>query len=129
MIGYFTKGCEPKETGPVTSTAEIRNGVCFVTLDGEFDRANVGEVRTDIETCLEQASSVVFDFGGVTFANGAVMSLLFDVLDRLTDGSWLGVARPRPHIERLFGVAGLAARPNFRIFSTLAEALDVIEKG
>jgi anti-anti-sigma regulatory factor len=113
----------------VTSAVEIRNGVCFVTLDGEFDRANVGVLRTEIETCLEQASSVVFDFGGVTFANGAVMSLLFDVLDGLTESSWLGVARPRPHIERLFGVAGLAARPNFRIFSTLAEALDIIEKG
>ncbi|MCL5734608.1 MAG: STAS domain-containing protein [Actinobacteria bacterium] len=114
----------------MTSTAEVRNGVCFVTLAGEFDRGNVAALKTEIETCLEQASSVVFDFGAVTFANGAVMSLLFDIIDRLEklgEGGWLGVARPVPVIERLFKVTGLVERPNFRIIPTLREALDIIE--
>ena len=68
----------------MTSTAEIRHGICFVTLAGEFDRANVDRLATEIETCLKDASSVLFDFGAVTFINGAVMSLLHDALKRLS---------------------------------------------
>jgi anti-anti-sigma factor len=113
----------------VTSTAEIRNGICLVTLVGEFDRANVEQLRAAIQSCLEETSSVVFDFGAVSFANGGVLSLLHDVLEGLLDGGWLGVARPIPAIERMFQVAGLSRQPNFRVFPTLAEALQVIERG
>ena len=113
----------------MTSTAEIRHGTCFVTLAGEFDRANVDKLAAEIETCLKAGSSVLFDFGAVTFINGAVMSLLHDVLERLGDGGWLGVARPLPAIETILGVAGLSDLPNFRIFSTLKEALEVVDQG
>jgi anti-anti-sigma factor len=111
----------------VTSAAEIRNGACFVTLAGEFDRTNVDQLAKDIESCLNDASTVLFDFGAVTFINGAVMSLLHDVLERLGDGGWLGIARPLPRIEKLLDVAGLSDLPNFRIFPTLKEALDAID--
>lgn len=113
----------------MTSTAELRNGICFVTLAGEFDRASVDILRVEIDTCLEEASSVLFDFGAVTFANGAVMSLLHDVLEGLRDGGWLGIARPLPSIEKIFQVAGLSSRPRFRVFPTLGEALEVVERG
>ena len=112
----------------MTSTAQIRHGTCFVTLAGEFDRANVQELAAEIETCLAEASSVLFDFGAVTFINGAVMSLLHNVLDRLGEEGWLGVARPLPRIETQLGVAGLSDSPNFRIFSTLQGALEVVDQ-
>ncbi len=113
----------------MTSTATIRNHTCLVTLGGEYDRANVDRLRADIESCLESTSSVVFDFRAVTFINGAVMSLLHEILERLGDEGWLGVAEPRPYIERLFRVAGLAERPNFRVFPSLEEALAAIDRG
>ena len=111
-----------------TSNAEIRNGICFVTLAGEFDRSNLEGLAREIQLCLATASSVLFDFGAVTFINGAVMALLHDVLERLGKGGWLGVARPLPRIEKLFGVAGLTDLPNFRVFATLKEALEVIDQ-
>ena len=113
----------------MTSTSEIRNRTCFVTLAGEFDRANVDQLAAEIKPCLASASSVLFDFGAVTYVNGALLSLLLDVLEGLEEGGWLGVARPLPRIERLLGVAGLTDRSNFRIFSTLKEALEVVERG
>ena len=113
----------------MTSTAEIRNQTCFVTLAGEFDRADVDKLAAEIKACLESASSVLFDFGAVTFINGAVMSLLLDVLEGLDEGGWLGVARPLPRIGHLLGVAGLTDETNFRIFSTLEEAMEAIERG
>ena len=38
-------------------------------------------------------------------------------------------ARPLPEIETILGVAGLSDLPNFRIFSTLKEALEVVDQG
>jgi anti-anti-sigma factor len=112
----------------VKSTGEIRNRTCLVTMAGEFDRANVDTLRAEIERCLESATSVVFDFQKVTFINGSVMALLHDVLERVGKDGWLAVARPSASIERLFSVAGLAALPNFRVFSSLEEALAVIDR-
>ena len=111
------------------STTEIRNRTCLVTMVGEFDRANVDTLRSEIKECLESTTSVVLDFRQVSFANGAVMSLLHDILEQVGDDGWLGVAEPRSDIERLFTTAGLSRRPNFRVFSRLDEALRVIDKG
>ncbi len=113
----------------MTSTAEIRHQSCLVTMAGEFDRANVGTLRAEIEWCLDSATSVVFDFGAVTFVDGAVMAVLHDILERLGDEGWLGVARPLARIERLFRVAGLSDLPRFRVFPTLEEALKIIDQG
>ena len=110
------------------STAELRNLSCLVTMAGEFDRSNVDALRAEIEWCLGSASSVVFDFEKVTFVNGAVLSLLRDVLERVGEDGWVGVARPRQEILALFAVAGLSFLPNFRVFSTLEEALEVIDQ-
>ena len=110
------------------STAEIRNRTCLVTMAGEFDRANVDTLRAEIEWCLENSTSVVFDFQEVTFINGGVMALFHDVLERVGEDGWLGVARPPASIERLFSVAGLSALPNFRVFVSLEEALGVIDQ-
>ena len=112
----------------MTSIAEIRNDTCLVTMAGEFDRSNVDRLAKEIQSCLESTSSVLFDFGEVTFINGAVMALLHNVLERLPDDGWVGVARPLPRIERLLGVAGLSQLPNFRIFTTLEEGLRVIDR-
>jgi anti-anti-sigma factor len=113
----------------VTSTAEIRNQTCLVTMAGEFDRANVDILRAEIKDCLQNTSSVVLDFRQVTFANGAVMSLLHDILDIVGEQGWVGVAEPLPVIERLFAVAGFSSRPNFRVFPSLQDALGVIDQG
>jgi len=112
----------------VTSTAEIRHQSCLVTMAGEFDRANVGALRAEIEWCLDSVTSVVLDFRAVSFIDGAVMSLLHEILERLGDEGWLGVAEPLADIERLFRVAGLSAWPRFSVFPTLVEALKIIDQ-
>ena len=107
----------------MTATAEIRNGICLVTLAGEFDRANVGEVRAEVEACLQQARSIVFDLKDVSFVDGALLSLFHDVLVRLGAGDRLAVAGSVPLIERLFHVAGLTELPRFGLYSNVGEAL------
>lgn len=107
----------------MTSTAEIRNGICFVTLSGEFDRSNAIQLMGDIETCLNQASSVVFDFRAVTFANGAIMCLLHDILEIVGPVGRVAVVGAIPDIERLFQVASLTGQPNFHVFATMEEAM------
>jgi len=113
----------------MTSTAEIRNGICLVTLDGEFDRASVEGIRAEVERCLQQAASVVFEFGDVTFVDGGMLALLREIHDSLGTGGWLGVARPRPWIRRLLEVTGLIGQPGFRILSDIKDAWAVNDRG
>lgn len=112
----------------MTSTAEIRNGICLVTLDGEFDRASVEEIRVEVERCLRHASSVVFEFSDVTFVDGGILALLREIHDSLGTGGWLGVARPRPWIRHLFEVTGLSAQPGFRVLADIKDAWAVNDR-
>jgi len=82
-----------------------------------------------MKDCLGSASSIAIDFQAVTFVDGGVLSLLHQVLEDLEGQGWLGVVGPTPWVRRLIGIAGLSARINFRIFSTMQEALQVIDEG
>lgn len=120
---------EPRRAHQLMSACEIRHRTCMVTLAGEFDRATVDALAGEIKPCLDRASSVLFDLGAVTFIDGAVLALLLDILEEQGEGGWLGVARPRPWIERLLEIAGLTDKTTFRIFSTRTEALEAIDRG
>jgi len=113
----------------VTITYEVRNGTCLLALKGDFDRANLPELAETMKDCLGSASSIALDFQAVTFVDGGVLSLLNQVLEDLEGRGWLGVVRPTPWVRRLIGIADLSARTNFRIFSTMQEALEVIDQG
>ena len=113
----------------MTITFEMRNGTCLLAPVGEFDRTNAGELAISIEECLRSASSVVLDFQAVTFVDGGVLSLFYDVLERLEGQGWLGIVRPIPWVRRLFDITGLSEKRNFRLFSTMEEALEAIDQG
>jgi anti-anti-sigma factor len=124
MIRWSWNDRASERTRGLKSTLDIRDGICFLTLSGEYDRSNVRGLRADIRSCLAQAPSVVLDFGAVSFVNGAVMTLLRNTIDDLPAGGWVGVARPSAEIARLFAVAGLTDQPKFRLFPTVADVGD-----
>jgi hypothetical protein len=51
------------------------------------------------------------------------------VLEGLEGRGWLAVIRPAPWARRLFDITSLSARTNFRLFSTMKEALEAIDLG
>ena len=113
----------------MTITHEVRHGTCLLALQGDFDRANVGEVADAIDDCLGSAASIAMDFHAVTFIDGGVLSLFHDVLGNLEGRSWLAVVAPSPQVLRLLDVGGVLGHENFRIFSSMKEALRVIDQG
>ena len=113
----------------VTITFEVRNGTCLLALEGEFDRGNTPELAATIDECLRNASSIAIDFQAVTFVDGGVLSLFHDVLENLDSPGWLAIIRPIPGVRRLFDVAGLSGRRNFRLFPTMKQALEAIDRG
>ena len=113
----------------MTITFEVRNGTCLLALRGDFDRANLGELAGAIEDCLGSAPSIALDFRAVTFIDGGALSLFHDVLGSLTAQGWLAVVGPSAFVRRLLDVVGLSGQSNFRIFSTMKEALEVIDRG
>ncbi len=112
----------------MTTTAEIRQRTSVVTLVGEFDRANLADLQAEIEWCLQSTSLLVLDLSGVTYADGALLSLLLDVLERLGDAGWLSVAGPSKHVERLFAALGLSDLPAFHVYPTLQKALEAADR-
>jgi anti-anti-sigma factor len=113
----------------LTSTAQIHKQTCVVTLEGEFDRSNVDKLAAEIEDCLRDSTSVLFDFEAVTFVNGAVMALLHTILERLSADGWLGVVEVSPGITKILKVAGLFDQSNFRFFKTREAAMRAVNEG
>ncbi len=113
----------------MTITFEIRNGTCLLALSGDFDRTNAGELADIIEECLRSASSLALDFQAVTFVDGGILTLVIDVLGGMNDRGWLAIVRPAPRVRRLLDITGLPAIRNFRLFSTMEEALEAIDRG
>jgi anti-anti-sigma factor len=108
----------------VTTTTKTRRPLEVFALDGELDRAKVDSLRAQLECRLERSSSLLLDMTSVTYVDGAFLSLLMDVLDRLGEASFLGVAGPHKRIQHLFAFVGLGDLPRFQVYSTLEEALE-----
>lgn len=108
-------------------TFEMRKGTCLFALEGEFDRSNAGELAAGIEECLAGSSGLALDFQEVTFLDSAILTLLLETLENLDGRGWLAVVRPLPRVRRLLEITGLSAIGNFRLFSTMEEALEAIE--
>jgi anti-anti-sigma regulatory factor len=106
----------------VTTTTKTRRPLEVFALDSELDRANLESLRAQLECRLE--STLLLDMTAVTYVDGAFLSLLMDILDRLGEAGFLGVAGPHKRIQQLFAFVGLGDLPRFQVYSTLEEALE-----
>jgi anti-anti-sigma factor len=81
----------------VTLARELRGGDVVMTLVGEVDLANVGDVAIDLRHEVGQtARALVLDLREVTYLDSAGVRLLFDLADRLhgSERELVVVARP-----------------------------------
>jgi anti-anti-sigma factor len=81
------------------------DGAVLVTVGGELDMSSAGQLAG----CLEQlGGAVVVDLSEATFCDSSGLNSLFHAWRRLNgDGGSLVVRNPRPHLRRVFEIAGL----------------------
>lgn len=66
-------------------TAPERDGILAVCLEGEFDVANAGALRQQIDAALGTDRDLILDLSQTTFVDSSAIQVIFDAA-RLVDG-------------------------------------------
>ena len=110
----------PQETTPPTTGPEIRPTV--ITLPGEIDMSNAGQVHDTLVRALDGGTAVLIaDAAGTTFCGSATVTTLLRVHDRAAAaGAQLRIAAS-PAMRRVLELTG--ADSTLRVYRTVAAAL------
>lgn len=106
------------------STDVVRAGTEILSLDGEFDMANCGEVERRLsDVALGRApTDILVDLRGVSFLDATLLQLLLRELAKANErGTGFALIRPNALLWRVFVLTGLSER--FVSYSSLQEAL------
>jgi anti-anti-sigma factor len=108
---------------PPTSVVEWRGDVAVVTLLGEHDMANAGDVETTVEAVLARASTLVIDVSPAQFIDSTILRAL---LNAAAQAEQLGVgfslvAEPSSIARRVLELASLV--PSLHVADSLDDAL------
>jgi anti-sigma B factor antagonist len=101
---------------------QTADGTSIVTLDGDFDLANVSAVRHRLSDMLNLADhDIVVDLRGVHFADSTMLSTLIAALRRAeAHKQRLVLVRPNENVWKAFTITGLDKV--FETFDDLARA-------
>jgi anti-sigma B factor antagonist len=108
---------------PASATSEqTADSTTLVTLDGDFDLANVAAIRHRLSDMLAIAGhNIIVDLRGVTFADSTMLSTLIAGLRRAeAHRQRLLLIRPNETVWKAFAITGVDKL--FTAFADLAEA-------
>jgi anti-anti-sigma factor len=99
------------------------SGVPVLTLEGEFDLANVAEARYALGCALTRSrGSVAVDLSRVTFLDAKMLHVLIAGLEQArANRGTLVLIRPHPNVWRAFEVVALDR--SFRAYATRGAAI------
>jgi anti-sigma B factor antagonist len=100
-----------------------RDGAVVVSLAGELDLYNAGEVRAALLEAGEGEPGVlVVDLDEVRFIDSTALGVLIEARSRMTDRNGFRLAAPGLETRRALEVSGLDR--HFLVHGTVAEALE-----
>ena len=108
---------------PATASSEqVADATTVVTLDGDFDLANVAATRHRLTDMLAVTGhDVIVDLRGVTFADSTLLSTLIAALRRAeAHRRQVVLIRPNEHVWKAFSITGVDKV--FTGFANLAQA-------
>lgn len=91
----------------IVFSIEQHNGTLYVTLSGEADLFGSSKLRQALVKNLDSVSRIIFDLGGLNFADSYFLRLLIRLRKRLGGVSSVKVRNAKPNIKRIFEVTGL----------------------
>jgi anti-sigma B factor antagonist len=106
------------------ASAHVADDVWVVTLAGELDLANVGDIDGELNAIGEEgARRVIVDLLEVPFIESRTLGVLLHHARRLrTDGGDLTLVSDDARVLRVIEITGLGSQ--FRLERTLAAAVD-----
>ena len=97
-------------------------GAIVVSLAGELDLYNAGEVREALLECVEEKPErLVVDLAGVRFIDSTALGVLIEARTRLANRKGFLLAEPGLETRRALEISGLDR--HFSVHGTVDEAL------
>ena len=100
-------------------------GASLVVLTGELDRIEADQVARVLDAARPVAPDhpiLLLDMTNLTFADSTILALVYDAMQDLPQGSWVGLIGPSPSLTRVLSLGGLTDHPSVRMFATREEA-------
>ena len=98
------------------------NGVVVVSLAGELDLYNAGDVREALlAATAEEPQRLVVDLAGVTFIDSTALGVLIEARSRLANRRGFLLAAPGLEAKRALEISGLDR--HFSVHDSVADAL------
>ena len=114
------------ENQATVSTDVVGPGMEIVSLDGEFDLSNCGQVEGRLSDIVRgrEGTDIVVDLRGVSFLDSTMLHLLLREMTRADErGAEFVLIRPNATVWKAFVLTGLSDR--FVTYTSLHEALSV----
>ncbi len=95
-----------------------------IRLSGEVERVNVDLLEELVTGELVAGQpSFIFDMESCTFIDSSVLTIFLNLRMSLDGRGLIAFAAPNVHIQRILEITGLLDAPGFRVFASVAEAL------
>ncbi|HZD60051.1 MAG TPA: STAS domain-containing protein [Anaerolineae bacterium] len=105
-----SKKPRPKANSTETNIAftfERNEDTLVVRLAGEADLLGSSALRQALVRKLDGVSNIIFDLGGLEFADSYFLRLLIKLRKRLGGVSSVKVQNVKPNVRRIFEITGL----------------------
>jgi anti-anti-sigma factor len=90
-------------------------GVPLIRVEGEVDHSCGADLQAVVRDTVDMgAERILMDLESCAYLDSAGLSVLLRLVEHLGARGWVGVVT-----LRLFDLAGLTARPGFRVFASL----------
>lgn len=87
---------------------EDSEGVSIVALTGELDLSTIPTLEAPLREQLDQRSAVLVDLRSLTFIDSSGISVLIEAFQTVNGSRMSILIGPGSHVERVFGIAGIA---------------------
>lgn len=95
---------------------------CVVSLGGELDLYNAGQVRTALVTaCTDSPERIIVDLAEVDFMDSTALGVLIEARTKLDNRQAFLLAAPGVETKRALQISGLDR--HFTVHNTVSEAL------
>ena len=104
------------------------SNVTVLKPTGEVDHSNASILEESVQRALRaDAGRLLLDLSDCPYLDSGGLSVILSTVREVRESGWLGVIAPTPNLLRLFEIVGLTAAPDFRVFSSSAEAMVALE--
>ena len=104
------------------------SGVPLLKVTGEVDHSTAPVLEESVQKPLRVSGRRLFlDLADCPYLDSGSLSVLLFTLREVREKGWIGVIAPNANLLRLFEITGLAAAPDFRVFSSCQEAMVALE--